>query len=66
MRIIGKGIPQDPKMHGSCDTCYCEIECTLSETQRLTDEQRPGWSALYVKCPNCHDQHLFVDEIEDN
>lgn len=65
MRIISPGMPQNPKMRGICETCYCEIECQESETKTLRDrDTQPGMATQYVKCPNCGDDFLWVKEVE--
>jgi hypothetical protein len=60
MRIISPGIPQNPKLTGVCDTCYCEVECRRDEA---------SWNKFVkehtVICPNCGDKQLVVKEIEE-
>jgi len=54
-------------LRGSCPECDCEVDCLRRETQQLTTQQVEAASYsvsaspyLYVVCPDCHYQPLFV------
>ena len=58
-------------LRGCCPACDCEVDCLRREAQQLTTQQVEVASCsvsaspylspyLYVVCPDCHYQPLFV------
>ncbi len=60
MKILRKGAKKAKPLRGDCQYCGCRVECSEEETSAGAYDPRDQTQLLYVKCPQCKADHLYV------
>ena len=61
MKILKSGKKKNGLLRGTCGACKCRVECKESEATELIDrDTQPGMATMYVKCPECGHDFLWV------
>lgn len=62
MKILKSGTTKQTRgLTGECQHCSCIVECAPDEAHELIDQDtQPGMATRWVKCPECHRDHLWV------
>ena len=65
MKITKQGEPPEQELVGKCRWCKTEIICRREETKNVREtDTRPRSDMLYVQCPHCLRDYLWVSSKE--